>query len=217
MVRTAKGYNTDAGSHVYLALKKIDGTDEIPAIVVTPGSEEISPQFGGGFLTFPVRVEAHIAQGSESDDTNPVNASDLSEALLGDILEAMLGDVWTLNIDNISELPDVGDTVTGKVSGATALVQAATGKVSGALTLRRLVGTFQNDEIVKVGTLELATVNGSVTGQGSITRVTSDLAVAIDYVHGGLDEYPDAGDLTTGVVCKFNVVYATRRGDPYNT
>jgi len=217
IIRTANGFNTDIGSNPLRVRAKLD-PDEFPASVVWPKLEEAGRQYGSGVHEMPLQVEGQMLHGLE-------NPSVVSEMMLGDLIEAMAGIVWTQAFTGGGTYEvEVGDTVTGHISGAAGFVQAvavasgtwAAGDVVGTLTLRRVTGRFQAENLDVGANLNVATIAGMPTGQGPIATTLGGLAEGLEFAGGGIDEYPEGGDQATGVVTKWNVKYRTLNGDPYH-
>ena len=217
VIRTANGYNTEAGANVQRVRKKLDPA-ELPGCVVWPKSEDMKYDYGAGLHVMPLQVEGLKLHGD-------VNPSVVAELLLGDLIEAMVGIVWTLSFTSggTTEI-EVGDTIEGATSGATAYVAGvsvntgswAGGDAAGTLTLRRVTGTFQAENL-DVGTdLNVATIAGAPTGTDPVDGTTGGLAEAIEYKGGGIDEYPEGADEATGVVTNWDIKYRTLSGDPYH-
>jgi len=217
IIRTATGYNTDIGANVQRAMKKLDG-DEIPACVVWPKSEESGRQYGSGIHVMPIRVEGLVLHVTS-------NPSVVSELMLGDLIEAMVGIVWTLGFTSggIYEI-EVGGTITGATSAATAHVAGvslssgswAGGDAVGTLTLRRVIGTFQAENLDVGANANVAAIAGEPSGTDPLDSTTGGLADSMEYAGGGIDEYPKGADQATGVITNWNIKYRTLNGDPYH-
>jgi len=217
-IRTANGYNSEAGQLVKRVRKNFD-PDDIPAIGVWPLSEEAGRAYGGSENIMPMKIIAL----KEFGTTNP---SDVAEELLGDLIECVLGIEWTLPFTSGGTYEvEVGDTVEGVTDGAEGYVIAvdvssgtwAGGDAEGTLTLHRVTGTFNISEDLRVGVdSNVAETDGATTGESGITTTTDDLANDIEYVEGGVDEYPEENEIVVGVFATFNVKYRTLTGDPYN-
>lgn len=216
VVLTTKAFNTDIGANVQRARKMLD-PEELPASVVWPKSEKVDYRYSKGLHIMPVQVEGLKLHG----DSNP---SVVAEQLLADLIEAMVGITWSLAFTSGSREIVAGETIEGHTSGATALVQAvsvstgswAGGDAAGTLTLRRVHGTFQAENL-DIGTdLDVATIAGEPTGTDPIDSTTGGLAEAIEYAGGGVDEYPEGAEQATGVVTNWNIKYRTKNGDPYH-
>jgi len=217
VIRTTAGYNTDCGANVHRALKMLD-PDELSACVVWPKSEEAGRQYGSGMQVMPIRVEGLVLHGA-------ANPSVVSELILGDLIEAMTGIVWTLGFTSGGTYEiEAGDAIEGATGGATAYVVGvslssgswAGGDAAGTLTLRRSTGTFQAENLDVGANSNVAAIAGEPTGSGPIDTTTGGLADAIEYAGGGIDEYPEGADQTTGVLTRWNIKYRTRNGDPYH-
>jgi len=216
IIRTANGFNTDAGSNAIRARKNLDPS-ELPAVVIFPQREEVeSRKFGVESKAMPIRIEAHAVFGS----TDP---SVISEQLLGDLIEAFTGVDYSLPFTGGTTALVTGETVTGGTSGATGYIVSVTVTsgtlascdAAGILTIRRLTGTF-SAETLKISGTTSASTTGIISGQSAITLSTAGLAESIEYASGGADDYPEAGDTIVGVSAIFNVKYKNKSGNPYN-
>lgn len=214
-ILTTNGYNTGCGATVYRAKKLVD-PDSLPLMTVWPGVETKTKQYGKSVCIMPIKIESLIEFGA----TNP---SVMAEAMLGDIKENILGIEWTLPFTTGTTEIEVGDTITGATSTATAYVVDVDvsggtwggGDAAGNLTLRRKVGTFQAESL-KVGGGVVAATTGVITGTSAVENSTNSLAESIEYVEGGTEEYPEDQNLSVGVAATFHITYSTNIGDPYN-
>jgi len=211
------GYNTDAGSHVYVAKRKLDKT-ESRSLAVWPGSEDVSRKYGKNECSLSVRIEALAMAMSGTEEP-----AEVGEILLGDVIEGMTAPVLTMAFTSGSHEISVGDTITGATSGATAYVAGvslsagtwAGGDAAGTLTLRRLAGKIVAESL-DVGTdLNVATTSGTITAVTPVERVTGSLADDIAYT-GSEIVYPDEEERVVGVRADFNIKYKTQVGDPYS-
>jgi hypothetical protein len=214
-VRTAAGYATDIGAAVYRARTALD-PDDAPLCNVFAGRDQATQdRYGRTRITLPVTVEAAAAFADDAPYT-------VEERLLGDLIEGMTATTWTLAFAAGSREIEVGDTVTGATSKATAYVAGvavstgswAGGDAAGTLTLRRLTGAFAAESL-KVGALVHAATSGAVTGQSAAARMTAGLAEAITYTEGGAVSRANLDATLTGVSAEFGVVYSTVAGNPY--
>lgn len=214
-IRTANGYNTDCGANA-LRVKKLVDPDDLPIVTVWPQPEERTKEYGKFVCNMPIKIECIKAYGS----TNP---SIVAESMLGDIIENILGVEWTLPFTTGATEIEVGDTVVGATSAATAYVVDVDvdtgtwggGDAAGDLLLRRKVGTFQAENL-KVSGEVVAATTGVITGTSAIANATNSLADSIDYMEGGTEEYPDDKNISVGASATFSVKYSTNIGDPYN-
>ena len=217
-IRTANGYNTDCGANVKRAYKDFD-PDDLPAISVWPKPDiNDDPKYGGRFTVMPVQIELLKAHG----DADP---SVISEQMLADVIECILGVQWSVafTFGGTYEI-EVGDTITGATSGATAYVAGvsvsggswAGGDAAGTLTLRRLIGSFGAENLNVGAETNVATIGAAPTGTSPIASTTGGLAEGIIYEGGGSNEYPTGEQAHTGVTVPFNVKYRTIAGDPYH-
>ena len=167
-----------------------------------------------------VRLEALIAHGGD-----PVAQS---EAALADMIEAFVGIRWTVPFDSGGTYEvEIGNTVTGATSGATGYVTGvnksngtwAGGDAEGTLELARVSpgpDGFQDGENLDVGAnSNVATIDGTVVYDTPEAIVTNSLASDIKYRTGGVDGYPNPGEVNVGVFADFEVEYATYMGNPY--
>lgn len=217
VIRTANGYNTECGANVQRVLKTLDPA-ELPGCVVWPKAESMQYDYGAGLHVMPLQVEGLQLHGD-------VNPSVVAELLLGDLIEAMVGIVWSLSFTSGGTYEiQVGDTIEGATGGATAHVAGvsvdtgswAGGDAAGTLTLRRVTGTFQAENLDVGANSDVAAIAGGPTGEDPIDNTTGGLAEAIEYAGGGIDEYPEEADQATGVVTNWNIKYRTMSGDPYH-
>jgi len=217
IVRQANGFETDCGEHVFRCRRRIDPDSELDAIVVWPKPEAGERVYGTVKNVMPVQVEGIAAFGGN-------DPSEVAEQVLADLIEALTGVTWTLPYTGGGTYEvSAGDTVEGADSGATALVQAvsvstgawATGDAAGNLTLRRLSGTFEGENLNVGAETNVATTTGTVTSQDAETVAAGGLASDIEYAGGGTEEYPDEGETTVGCPALFNVTYEIAAGNPY--
>ena len=225
IIREANGFNSDCGENVFRARKRIDATD-LDAVSVFPRREGRGAEYGADILTMPVDVQLIMAVpvvSSESEAARSTRVSQLIEKMLADAIEAMTGYRWTLPFTSGSREPVPGDTIEGATSEATGLVESVTltggtwagGNAAGTIKIRRRVGTFAS-EVLNIGAfLDVCTIPGTITADTCITLATGGLADSVIYTGGGVDEYPDPGDATVGVVASFEVAYPVKAGNPY--
>jgi hypothetical protein len=213
-VRRNKAYQTDIGQNVYKA-KKSQIT--VPALIIWPGVEEVLREYSIDQHAMPIKVDGLSEYGED-------NSSDVSEAMLGDIIEIMTGRAADLTFSSGgTERPAVGDTITGQTSGATAIIESwdkssgewADGDAAGSFRIRRLVGTFENEDLDIGANLNLASTSGSITSYTIENLVTDDLADDIIYSQGGTEEYPDQGQEAVGASAAFQIIFRTQTGNPY--
>ena len=218
-VRTANQYQTGAGAYVGRVVKKLDKTD-LPAIIVWPRKESVRPEYGGVLHTLPLDVEALALHGEE-------NPSVVGERLYGDIVEAMIGTIWAMPFTSGSHEIRAGDTVEGAESGADGLVIGLTstggswaaGDGSGVLSLRRVDGTFEAENLNVGAETNVASVDGGITGYGPLETTTDSLAEVLLLRQGGM-ELPYAvfgAPEITGVITSWEIQYRTETGNPYET
>ena len=214
-ISTSVGYTVSLGTNVYRAVKNFDAD---PAIVIHPQPEKSERDYRICRNTMAIKLEGFKTFGS-------TNASEISEQILGDLIEFMTGTTYTMPFTSGgTKAIALGDTITGHTSSATAYVIAtavtggtwAAGTAAGNFTLRRKKGDFTGENL-DVGTItNIATTTGVISAaQSPITRVTNSLAIDIEYVSGGTDEYPEGAGETVGAYAIFNIVYETLFGNPY--
>lgn len=216
-VTTSKGYKTEAGGNVRLADHRIS-PDDCPAIIVWPGEEDVSQEYGLNVCDMQLRVEAmSLFEGS--------NPGIISERLLGDLIEAITAIKWTLPFTSGGTYePQVGDTIIGKNSNATGYIESVTvtsgswagGDAVGTITFRRGVGSFSPSEPLSIDVHEdVATVVEAPTGENPVATTTGGLADRIMYVQGGPISYPESREIVTGSSAIFLIRYKTLIGNPY--
>lgn len=216
-IRTAKGYNTEAGRYVNRAEPR-PNWDETPFITVFPGEEEAVQEYGCVQHAMPVTLIASQAFGTSSP-------SAVAEYLHADMIECMTGLEWSMAFTSGGTyVPAAGQTITGAKSGATAYIEAvsvstgswAAGDAAGTLTVRRKTGTFQAENLNVGANLNAATITGEPTGTVPVASATASLADRVIYSGGGVTTWPGPEETLVGVACTFRVDYQTVSGDPYH-
>lgn len=212
-ILTTKGFETAVGTNTFLASKP---NKKLPAVVIKPGRESVSQEYGANVCEMPVDITGFMDPGGS-------DAEVVSEKILADLIEAYTGTeiVYSFNTGE-SEIA-VGDTVTGAASGATGYVVAVSvtsgawgdGDAAGTFTVRRDDGLFQSAETVTVGGTACATIAGA-TGYNPGDLAAGGLAESIVYQEGGADEWPEDGETVTGSSARFLVTYQTKTGNPYS-
>jgi hypothetical protein len=218
-ITKANQYNTDMGKTVLRShLPSIDGS-LCPAIGFRLDDEEnLEMYHREERKELPIRV-----QGVDKFKTH--TAAEKAELLYADICECVLADEWSLGFDSggTNEIA-AGDTLTGETSSATALVISVSidsgtwsgGDAAGTLTLRRMVGVFQdNEELTANAETGSATVDGNQSGTGPLTLTTGDLCEGITFSTGNI-QTPDADGTVVGVQIVFRVRYRSIAGNPYS-
>lgn len=225
IIRTDNGFNTDCGANVFRAAKKIDPS-QLDAVSVFPRRDSATGEFGSLAVTMPVDVQALAAIETIETETEGERADRVSgmiEDMLGDLIEAVTGDRWSIAFTSGSREPAPGDTFTGATSDATGVVESVTlssgswaaGTAAGSIKFRRLVGTFEAENIDIGSETNVATVAATVTRESAIELVTGSLADGIYYQGGGVDDYQEAGDQAVGVSATFNITFPVLVGNPY--
>ena len=215
-ILVSKGYAVNCGHNVFRGVKPTD-SDDLPAICFFPGVESIAREYGKGALSMPVRVEGVAIFGA----TNP---SVISEKILGDLIEAMAGRKWVVPFTSGGTYRvKAGDTIEGASSSATGYVESvsvssgtwAGGDAAGNITIRRKSGTFEAENLDVGSESNVATTTGSLTYQEPIETTTNNLADDIQYIEGGLEDYPEGGDIAVGAHSTFTIIYQTVSGNPF--
>jgi hypothetical protein len=215
-VLVSKGYAVNCGNNVFRGIKPTD-PDDLPAIAFFPGVETIAREYGRGALSMPVRVEGVAIFGT----TNP---SVVSEKILGDLIEAMAGKKWVVPFTSGGTYRiKAGDTVEGASSGATGYVESvsvssgtwAGGTAAGNITIRRKSGTFESENLDVGANSNVATTTGTLTYQEPIETTTNSLTRDIQYTEGGLEDYPEGGDVVVGASALFTIIYEVQPGNPF--
>lgn len=211
-IKSTYGYNNTFADTKIIRGRNQVHESEVPAILVIPGTENITKHYSEAVHDMPVNIKAYRTFESSQ------NPSVICEVLLGDLIINVFGPIYeldfTLGDHEISE----GDTITGKVSGATAIVTDitinggtwATANAYGTLKLRYQTGTFQS-ELIQVAAVDSATIGGDSTRiypyGTSVGQVVYDSA--------GVDIYPDPGEKILEVVLNIRMQYTTAFDNPY--
>lgn len=212
------GYNTDLGAVLFRAQKFIN-PDYMPYAVVWPGRETaVIDEYGKINCAMPVKIEC-------ISEYAPDNISVIAEKMLGDITENVTGIDWTLPFTNGIREVNVGDFLTGSISGAIGYVTGIEvlsgswvgGDASGDFTLRRVTAEYRAESL-KVGINTVADTNGGMSARAAIFNFTGDLADNIEYKSRGMYKYPDdAQAVAVGIAGKFNIKYSISHGNPYKS
>lgn len=213
-IRVANGYNTDCGADVLRAIKLVN-PERLPLSAVWPQPEEATREYGKMVCTMPIRIESMLAFGTN-------NSSEMAEKMLGDLIENIFGTEWILPFTTGTSEISIDDTIIGAISSATGYVCGveitsgtwAGGDAAGNLSLRRMAGDFQAENI-KISGAVVAATNGTITAESAVKTTTDDLAESIEYAGGGTDEYPDDGNISIGASVLINIKYVTEIGNPY--
>lgn len=214
-ITTAKGYRTNIGANVVLTRYELD-PEELPACIVWPKPEDVERAYGANECSMGLAIEAISAHGSLAPVT-------VSESMLADVIECLTGATWTWAFTTGTIEIEVGDALTGAVSGATMYVQAITvtsgswagHDAAGTLTLRRLNKAATSGENLKLSGAVACKGTLLPVGQSKIAAMGS-LLTDIKYISGGTSQFPAAGELTTGMLANFELKYRTLAGNPYS-
>jgi hypothetical protein len=217
IITTANGFNTGIGATVERAKKNLP-PDDLPACVVWPKPETVARDYGRGLFSMPLQIEGLMLHGSTAPST-------LVEQMLADMIEAIIGVGHSVAYTSGGTYEiAAGDTIEGAASGATALVQAVSvtsgawedGDAAGTLTLRRVYGTFEAENLDVGANTNVATIAGAPSATDPIAATTASLAESIEYAGGGADDYPEGNEQATGMITNWNIFYRTISGDPYH-
>ncbi len=218
-ILSAAGYNTDVGADVYRAFLVPLEFDNIPAIGFLPGDETLVRHHGCmAEYDWQMTFQAVDQYGNEL-------ASVAGEKLYADVLESVFGIEYSLGYDSGgTQVIAVGDTIEGADSGAQAIVGGVSldtgawldSDAAGSLSLRRLIGTFADNENLNIGVeTNVATVDGSITGTGAVANLTDGLGESLNFISGGM-QFPDSDQLTVGVSLIISIKYKSIIGNPYS-
>jgi len=217
IIRRNNAFLTDIGKNVYLARKS---EWILPALILWPHVEEVTREYGKNNRIMRFRADGIVE--IENEDIIP---SDLIEDILADLIEFLTGDNWVLSFESGGvNRPAVGDTVTGRTSGATGILQTwnkssgewQDGDAAGTFTIRRKVGTFEAENLDIGDETNLASTDGTISNLSAVYLSTGDLADDIQYIQGGAEEYPDQGNQVAGCSATFVINYQTNIGNPYS-
>lgn len=204
-----KGFNTDCGTTVYRSWSR---PSSIPCAVYWPGEETYSyDEYGQFTASMSFTVEGFVENGATSK-------AEMAEKILGDLTEAIFGARKTYSFADGATEVEAGDTLTGDSSGATGHVESvsvasgtwAGGDAAGTVVLRRVVGTFEAEEINAA----------SLTIDPDFTYTDPETAFAGGYgrlaiVSGGVETYPDEDKSYVGGKLEGVITYETYGGNPY--
>ncbi|MFW9899905.1 MAG: hypothetical protein ACFFDY_01300 [Candidatus Thorarchaeota archaeon] len=211
-IKSTYGYNnTFADAKIIRGRNQIHES-ELPAILVIPGLENIEKRYSEAVHDMPVEIKAY------REFTSSQNPSVLGETLLGDLIINVFNPIYeldfTLGDHEISE----GNTITGKISGATSIVTDvtinggswATANAYGTLKLRYQDGNYQS-ELIQVSGIDSATIAGD---SDRIYPYGTAVGQVI-YDQAGIDISPDPGEKIIEVVLNIRMQYTTAFDNPY--
>jgi hypothetical protein len=216
-MRTVHGYQTDCGKNVFLAVRDID-PDDLPAAVLWPGTETVERYYESVDLSRPFEIAAH-REVQPSEDPAIV-----AELLRADLVSCMTAREFRYPFSAGNAEPTPGAAVTGDTTGHVGTVAKTTltsgawadGDAAGVLVLRGHHNIFFDETLSTDGAAGFALVDPSVRlGIDAVTLAAGGLAESIEYVEGGADSYPEAGDTIVSVRAEFKIIYRHRAGDPY--
>lgn len=210
-------YRTDIGLNVYLAQKS---QITIPALIVWPGDEAVTREH---------RVEVHVMDlrldGISQFSTVDV-PSEISEKMFADLIEIATGREYQIDFTSGgTDRPEIGDFITGAISGETAILQSwdkqsgdwHTGDAAGTMRIRRLSDNFDAENLNIGDYSNLVTTDGSKTTYQPETLAGGGLADDIILIAGGAEQYPDQGNEYIGARASFSIIYRTQIGNPYQS
>lgn len=215
-IKTLYGYSYTYGDNIICGRNQLHES-ELPGIIVLPGTENIIKHYSEAVHEMPVAIKAYRSITS-AQAVHKTMVSTLCEASLGDLIINVFGPIFTLNFTLGTSAISESDTITGKVSGATAIVIGITinggdwgaGTVYGTLKLRYQTGTFQS-ELIKVGGVDSATI---ASNSSRIYPYGSSVGQVL-YDSAGIDIYPDPGETVLEIVLNIRMQYTTAFDNPY--
>lgn len=214
-IRTTKGYKTNMGQYVSLYSRH---NQNVPFVAVWPGAEEISREYGNTVARMALKAEGVQLIGAGSK-------MEISEQILADLIENIVGIRWVLDFTSGgTHQPSIGDEVEGASSGAAAIIESVTldsgtwagGDAAGSFTLRRKIGTFSSENLNIGGESNVASTDGTIVTRSAEYTTTNDLADDIEYISGGLEEYPEGWEEVVGMSANFIITYPIIMGNPYS-
>jgi hypothetical protein len=216
-ITTANGYVTNIGTHVYRG--RYDLVEpELPGIVMIAEQDTNVEHLGHGVHEMPLTIDAFSKFVNSEGDASE-RAARTSEHILGDIQACMLATRITMPFTSGIRQPQIGITLTGSASSATAVLESITlssgswslGTAAGTFLLRLPWGEFTTENFLNSGGETIA----ATTGVGTRYDLFSDLLNNVEYQRGGLDPLPDPGDDIVKISVSFSIFYATLAGNPY--
>lgn len=210
-LRITNGYYTDVGQRVIRGRYDISA-DEIPAIVLLPGTESAEREGFHTTISLPVSLEAFIYFGTH-------NAGIEGNKVLGDLLVNMTGVRLALAFSNGSRQPAPGQTISGASSSATGVLESitvssgawATGDAAGTFSIRLPYGEFTSETLKNEGNETIAQTPGTITLIPRLANLVND----IEYQSGGVEIFPDPGENIVKTTAEFIIHYVTLTGNPY--
>ena len=213
----SNGYHTNIGLHTVRGRYDLMPA-ELPAVVLIADQDTPVSRLDHEVHEIPIVVAGHIQSPNSMLDYSD-KAAHNAEAILGDIYTCLLSDRITLDFLSGIREPSTGITLTGSISGATAILESTTlssgswaaGTAAGTFSLRLPWQTFTTENLLNSGGETIAATTGSMTR----LDMFSDLLNSIAYQRGGIDPLPEPGDDKLKVSVAFSAHYATLAGNPY--
>lgn len=210
-ILSTNGYYTDIGQHAIRGRYDISA-DEIPAVVLLPGTESAEREGFHTTISLPVSLEAFVHFGTHNADIE-------GNKVLGDLLVNMASVRLTLVFNTGSKQPVLGQTISGASSLATGVLESitvtsgawATGDAAGTFSIRLPYGEFTSEALENEGGETIAQTTGAITLIPRLSNLVND----IEYQSGGVEILPDPGENIVKTTAEFIIHYVTLTGNPY--
>ena len=187
---------------------------ELSAISVLPGIEVSSRRAGERINTMEVTLRYFKIL------ANTWNPSEIAEKVLADMIIGILGVRLSCGFNNGSSEIVPGVTIIGDSSGASGKVLSVTltggswvgGNATGTLVIYYPLSLpFSLGEDLMVAGMARANLSTALNKIDLYTTSVGD----VQYLSGGVENYPGTGERILEVVSKFNFVYSTINDNPY--
>lgn len=204
-ITNTNGFDTNIGQTVYSGKLKLED-DECPVCTIIPGMEElVDKKYGKATYKLPVNIIGCIQLRPKLD---PVS---LGELVCSDILIALTSLRIKLRFSTGTSEIKSGDTITGLTTGSIGRVYCVTvtsgswasSDAAGFISCYLLEGRFEAENIDGATILEVS----------SLPR--SEYAHDIQYIAGGVPNYPASGETILQAVVSLAYYYQMLVGNPY--
>lgn len=216
-IKVINGYHTNIGRNAIRGRYDLMPA-ELPSVVMLANQDSAKPRLGHGVNEIPLVIAGFDTMVTATPEYSN-RAARKAEAIMGDIQTCLLAQRVTLDFHSGSREPAIGTTLTGSISGATALLESisltsgswAAGTAAGEFSLRLPWLDYEPELVLNTGGETLA----STVGVMSLIPPFSNLLNNIEYQRGGIDPLPDPGEDILKVSVSFSVTYVTLAGNPY--
>lgn len=211
-ISLANGYRNDITT---IGIGKIFWSkQDLTAISILPGME--SPRRYQSTRSNSMNISI---VGFVRFDPKTEEASIKGEPLLADLIHNIVGPTFTIAFSYGKNVPIQGDRLRGQTSNATVVVMHVdftsgswvAGTAGGTFRVRDMRGILRKGET-------LVDDNGTIIASAQLVTIQpkyGGYVSNVDYVTGGIQGYPEAGEDILAVSTTFSFIYMTLNDNPY--